>query len=77
MNSSVYHCVLIIVEGRCDTFLGDRDESKYQDLLLSQKFVRIMMSSACNIVNGQIFEKAENLGQPQIGSETIKTDLIR
>ena len=36
-------------------------ESKYQDLMLSQKFVRIMRSSACNIVNGQ---KAANLGQP-------------
>ena len=32
-----------------------------QDLLLIQKFIRRMNDSLCKIVNGQIFEKAENL----------------
>ena len=36
--------------------------SKPKDLLLIQKFVRRMKGADCKIVNGQISEKAANLG---------------
>ena len=43
----------------------DRETGKAQDLLLIQKFVRRMKGSKRKIVNGQIFEKAANLGPYQ------------